>query len=180
MRYRRLLIVALFPLVLAGCATTAPTGGVSQTDPTLAEGEPGMRPLGNSGSGATLILSGILTRESFKLTSMRVVGSRLAGKSSDPDQFRVTLLNVAGQELETVRMWSPLLRLDWDSTDKHETATTLAQRAVNISVPASIALNQVVLGWPDGKKVATIKVGPEIYRFCLQSPQNPACNVATR
>jgi hypothetical protein len=108
-----------------------------------------------------------------------VVGSRLASKASDPDQFRATLLGPEGKELGTIKMWSPLLRLEWDAERQHESARRLDRRRVEIPVPASILLQEVVLNWPDGKTVARVNVRAQIQRFCGSSPANPACRPTT-
>ncbi len=134
----------------------------------------GLVPLASNGSGATVVLSGALTEKAFKVEAVRVEGSRLAGKSSDPDQFRATLLDSAGRELETIRMWSPLLRLVWNAEGRHE-PVTLAKRRVRIPVPVSTSLESVVLSWTGGRRVARVSVGDEVREFCAGAPANPAC-----
>ncbi len=170
MRRGGLLTISLLAVLSAGCPGSARRPVKSDA---------GLISLQPAGDGATLVLSGVLTRESFKLKSMHVEGSRLAGKGSDPDQFRATLLGASGQELEVVKMWSPLLRFEWDPEGQHESARTLDKHSVEISIPASTLLDQVVLSWADGKEVAHVKVGPEIRRFCKRSPQNAACKSDT-
>jgi hypothetical protein len=166
--------------LLTACMAALFLGGFTNGNPPrAAEPLEGRVPLQSTGSGATVILSGTLTRPSFKLKSVRVVGSRLASKSSDPDQFRATLLGARGKELETVKMWSPLLRFDWDEEGKRESARKLDGRSVEISVPASILLQEVVLSWTDGKQVARVNVRSQIQRFCKDTPLNPACRPTT-
>jgi hypothetical protein len=128
-----------------------------------------------SGDGATLILTGMLSRETFLLYSADVVGSRLAGRSSDPDQFRAILLGPDGQELETIAMWSPLDQFQWDVNNEHETRYTFTSREVDILVPISSDVETVILSWPEAPEIARIEVGDIIHKFCDQFPQNPAC-----
>jgi hypothetical protein len=170
MRRRQLLTIALLAGLIAGCG--------DRPGPA-AESHDGLVSLESGGAGATLILSGTLTSRSFTPQSMRIVTSRLASRASDPDEFRITLRDSAGRDLETIKTWSPLLSLDWDTepdTERpREHATTSARRAVEIPLPVSVALEQVVLSWPGGKTVAHVDVGPEVRRFCRRSPQSPAC-----
>lgn len=152
----------------------------------------GMMPI-ETGDGATLIMTGYLSRERFELKEIRIVGSRLASRSSDPDQFRATLLDVEGRVIGAVKMWSPLLTFAWDLEGLHESAESSDHRVVDIQVPATIAIDRVILSWPqgmsegkyegkyevryDGKyEVANLSVAREIGQFCELSPQNPACS----
>lgn len=144
----------------------------------------GMMPI-ETGDGATLIMTGYLSRERFELKEIRIVGSRLASRSSDPDQFRATLLDVEGRMIGAVKMWSPLLTFVWDIEGLHESAESSDHRVVDIQVPATIAIDRVILSWPrgmnegkyDGKyEVANLSVAEEIGQFCKLSPQNPACS----
>lgn len=136
----------------------------------------GMMPI-ETGDGATLILTGYLSRERFELKEIRIVGSRLASRSSDPDQFRATLLDVEGRMIGAVKMWSPLLTFVWDLEGLHESAESSDPRVVDIQVPATIAIDRVILSWPHGKyEVANLSVAEEMGQFCKFSPQNPACS----
>jgi hypothetical protein len=127
-----------------------------------------------NGSGATVVVSGRLTERSFTVESVVVDGSRVAGRSSDPDQFRATLLDADGRELETIRTWSPLLRLGWSGEGQHRRAV-LPERMVQISVPLSPSLESVRLHWPDGRTIARVAVGDVVRDFCAVTPANPAC-----
>ena len=109
----------------------------------------GMMPI-ETGDGATLIMTGYLSRERFELKEIRIVGSRLASRSSDPDQFRATLLDVEGRMIGAVKMWSPLLTFVWDHEGLHESAESSDHRVVDIQVPATIAIDRVILSWPQG------------------------------
>jgi hypothetical protein len=156
--------------------------------PAAEEPLEGMMPI-ETGDGATLILTGYLSREKFELKEIRIVGSRLASRSSDPDQFRATLLDVEGRMIGAVKMWSPLLTFVWDLEGLHESAESSDHRVVDIQVPATIAIDRVILSWPqgmneemnegkyDGKyEVASLSVAEEIGQFCKLSPRNPACS----
>lgn len=143
----------------------------------------GMMPI-ETGDGATLILTGYLSRDKFELKEIRIVGSRLASRSSDPDQFRATLLDVEGRMIGAVKMWSPLLTFAWDLEGLHESAESSDYRVVDIQVPATIAIDRVILSWPHGKyegkyEVANVSVAEKIGQFCKFSPQNPACSGRT-
>jgi hypothetical protein len=171
-------------LVAALCAC-APWAATSAADETLE----GLLPY-ESNAGATVILTGLLTQKAFKFESMRVVGSRLAGRPADPDQFRISQFNAEGKLLDVMKTWSPLLSFEWDvveakerSEEGHaheepslkETAHDHSERHVEITVPASIALETVALSWPEGREIARIKVGEEIRRFCERTRGNAAC-----
>jgi len=166
MRYRPLLTIPLLALVVGAC-TSNPTHENVASD--------GLVSLESAGGGATVIVSGTLTRESFTRASVRVVGSRSAAKSSDPDQFRATLYDKQGRSLQIIKMWSPLLRLEWDKTLKHESIVTVQQRVVAISLPITIFVEQIEFSWPDGARIATVQVGPAVKRFCQSASQNPSC-----
>jgi hypothetical protein len=141
----------------------------------------GLVSLESAGDGATLIVTGWLSREKFELKAVRIAGSRLAGKSSDPDQFRATLIDIAGRELSTVKMWSPLLSLQWDSEGLKESAQGFNDRMVEIRIPVSLTLNEVVFSWPETKyEVARLSVRAEVERFCKEYADNPACRRAGR
>ena len=142
---------------------------------TQTQSQSGFVSLESNGAGATAVLSGALTRKSFETESVRVVGSRLAGRSSDPDQFRATVLDSDGDEIETVRMWSPLLRLEWDRKGSRHGETFLKRAQVHISVPVSNSAARVVLGWPGGREVAQVEIGREVRSFCARASDNPAC-----
>jgi len=143
--------------------------------PVKRESTEGLIPIDSSGGGATLVASGVLTPNTFVLESLRVVGSPMASRSTDPDQFRVTLQDAHGRELETVRMWSPLSRFQWDEPRQNETVRTLEKRRLDIPIAASLDLEYVVLSWPDGKVVARLNVRQAIRDFCAKTPANPAC-----
>jgi hypothetical protein len=190
MRQRTMLAAALILTIatVAGCAVNPTPVAVTPTSvalpptrvaltstPAVQEPSDGLIPVASSGDGATLVLSGVLTRETFTLESLRVVASRLAGRSSDPDQFRVMLLGPSGRELGTVTMWSPLTQFEWDMANEHEVARTWDKRRVDIPIPASVDLQTVVLGWPAGKVIARFEVGDKIREFCSRTPDNPAC-----
>lgn len=168
MRCQWLLIILTMGFWLVACNSTT-----KRPEPTTSV----LVPYDSGASGASLIVSGVLTHESFKPRSIRVIGWRLAGKSSDPDQFRVQLLDPLGRELGVQKMWSPLLRFVWNAEGEREAVQELDNRDVQISVPVSILVNQIVLSWPNGREVARIKVGGEIRTFCLQTPENPACTL---
>ena len=174
MRRGRLLVAGLGAAMLA-------TGMVSAPAAEEEFSTEGMVSLESAGDGATVIMTGWLTREKFELKDVRISGSRLTGKSSDPDQFRATMIDTAGRELGVLRTWSPLLTLEWDMERQNENARNLDERTVEILVPASLTLNEVVLSWPDGKyEVARISVGDAIAIFCKESPANPACGKPLR
>jgi len=166
MRCRPLLTIPLFALIVGAC-TSQPAHDNAASD--------GLVSLGSAGGGATVIVSGTLTRESFTRVSVRVVGSRSAEKSSDPDQFRATLYDQQGKRLQSIKMWSPLLRLAWDKALKHESVVTVQQRVVAISLPVTIFVEQIEFSWPDGTRIATVRVGPAVKRFCQRASQNPSC-----
>src|SRR5678815_4097441 len=88
----------------------------------------GLMPFDETGDGATVVVTGLLTPKSFKLESVRVVGARPAGRSADPDQFRALLLDASGNKLEVVKMWSPLLAFQWDEEGQHESANQSSER----------------------------------------------------
>jgi hypothetical protein len=159
------LTTALVAILLRGWDDEPSRGDASRS---------GLVSLRSNGSGATLVLSGLVTPDTFKVQSVRVEASRPAGRSSDPDQFRATLLDSDGREIDIVRMWSPLTRLAWSNDGKHQ-LETLTARPVDLSIPASAGLDVVVLGWTNGKEVARISVGREVRAFCASAPQNPAC-----
>ena len=114
MRRRRLLVAGLTAAILGTGMASAPAAEEFTTE--------GLVSLESAGDGATLIVTGWLSREKFELKDVRIAGSRLAGKSSDPDQFRVTLIDLVGREIGIVSMWSPLLSLQWDAEGLKETA----------------------------------------------------------
>lgn len=191
MRQRTVLTaLCLLATVLAthGIADTLPTRGLISPEqpirvirPHVAE-EPtdGLIPLAGSGDGATLVLSGVLTREAFALDSIGVFASRLAGRSSDPDQFRAVLLSKDGMELGVVKMWSPLTQFQWDPAGAHEALHRFDTRRVEIPLPVSIDLQTVALTWPKGAAVARVEVGQAIRQFCSIAPDNPACRLSLR
>jgi hypothetical protein len=175
MRLVRLLGFGACAALACAVAAAAPPPGNPPAEPVAST--EGLVSLDSSGTGATLWITGYLNRERFELKAVRVVGSRLAGKSSDPDQFRATLLDAKGNKLGLVKMWSPLLSLQWDPEGLHETAQDLAERNVVIQVPATLALNQVVFTWPGGKSEAgRVQLRDEIVAFCKEFPANPACD----
>ena len=172
MRLVRLLGFGACAALACAVAAAAPPPG----EPGSVSTE-GLVSLDSAGNGATLLITGYLSRERFELKDVRVVGSRLAGKSSDPDQFRATLLDVNGKQIGLVKMWSPLLSLEWDPEGLHESAQSLAQRNVVIQVPATLTLSQVVFSWPEGKyEVGRVQLRDEMLTFCKQFPANPACD----
>jgi hypothetical protein len=116
------------------------------------------------GDGITAIVRGLLSKESFKLESVRIVGARLGGRAADPDQFRVMLLDAEGRQIGLVTTWSPLLTFEWNG--EKESATESPQRVVDILFPASLGLESVALGWTEGREVARVSVGEEIRKFC--------------
>ena len=144
-----------------------------------------------SNAGATVILTGLLTQDSFEFESMRVVGSQLAGRPADPDQFRVALFDADGRLLDVMKTWSPLLTFVWDVIDESsdedrreggkeqqklkESAIYLSEGFVEIAVPASLTLETVGLSWPEGKEITRIAVGEEVRRFCERTRGNAAC-----
>jgi hypothetical protein len=134
----------------------------------------GLVPLRSNQTGATILLSGVLTKESFKLGSVQVVGSRLAGKSSDPDQFRAAVLDPNGRTIDTVKMWSPLLRFVWNKRG-HDEAWTFKKRKVHLAIPASRKAQFVILRWPGGKAIGRIRVDHQVRAFCAAAPDNPSC-----
>lgn len=173
MRRGRLLVVGLWAAMLGAGAVSVPAA-----EPLSAEG---LVSLASAGDGATVIVTGWMSREKFELKELRISGSRLAGKSSDPDQFRAILLDAAGRQIGVVKMWSPLLSLEWDWEGQQESAMDLAERAVEIHVPASLTLDQVIFSWPESKyEVGRVSVGDEIARFCKEMPANPACGKPQR
>jgi len=168
MRRGRLLVAGLGAAILGAGMASAPAAEGFSTE--------GMVSRESVGDGATLIVTGWLTQERFELKDVRIAGSRLAGRASDPDQFRVTLLDIKGREFDIVRMWSPLLSLQWDAEGLNETAQSFDGRVVEIQIPASSTLNEVVFSWPDRKyEVGRVKVGAAIEGFCKEMPDNPAC-----
>lgn len=173
MRRQWLLTFSVLGVIAGGCASLP-------RSPETVPAPEGTVPLAASGSGATVVITGSLSREDFALKSVRVVGSRLASRSSDPDQFRAQLLDVTGREIETVRMWSPLLSLEWNREGTQESAHILTRRDVEISVPASIGMQAVILSWPGDNALARVNVSRQVAKFCLQKPGNPACSTITR
>jgi hypothetical protein len=145
------------------------------SNPIDEEPRDGLVSVNSSGDGITLILLGTLSRETFLLDSVEVVGSRLAGRSSDPDQFRVLLLGLDGQAIDTIAMWSPLTQFEWDINSEQETLYAFTERKVDIPIPVSIDVEIVILSWPDEPEIANIQVGNYIRKFCDQTPENPAC-----
>ena len=173
MRRRRLLVAGLWAAILGTGMASAPAAEEFLTE--------GLVSLESAGDGATLIVTGWLSREKFEMKEVRIAGSRLAGRSNDPDQFRVTLVDIAGREFGMVKMWSPLLSLQWDAEGLKESAQGFNDRIVEIQIPVSWTLNEVVLSWPEGKyEVGRVSVRAEIERFCKEMPDNPACRSAGR
>ncbi|HEX6395948.1 MAG TPA: hypothetical protein VFZ95_00865 [Steroidobacteraceae bacterium] len=138
----------------------------------------GLMPFDETGDGATVVISGLLTSKSFKLESVRVVGARPAGRAGDPDQFRALLLDASGNKFELVKMWSPLLAFQWDEEGVRESASQSSERFVDISIPATLQLERVSLSWPAGKSIAVVDVGEYVRKFCAERPENPACGKA--
>lgn len=169
MRRGRLLVAGLGAAMLA----TGMAGASAGEEEISTEG---LLSLESAGDGATVIVTGWLTREKFELKDVQISASRLAGSSTDPDQFRATMIDTSGRELGVLKMWSPLVTLEWDMERLQENARSLDDRTVQIRIPASLTLNEVVLSWPDGKyEVARVSVGDAIASFCKQMPANPAC-----
>jgi hypothetical protein len=137
-------------------------------------------PFDETGDGATVVLTGLLTPKYFKLESIRVVGAQPAGRAADPDQFRVLLLDAGGNKLEVVKMWSPLMTFQWDEEGQHESASQAGERLVDISIPATIAVERVSLSWPGSKPIAVVDVGEYVRKFCEERPENPACGKPRR
>ena len=169
MRRGRLLVTGLVAAVLGTAMVSTPAAEEEfSTEGTVS--------LDSAGDGATVILTGWLSRKKFEIKDVRISGSRLAGKSSDPDQFRATMIDTVGRQLGVVKMWSPLFAVEWDMEGLQENARSLDERVVQIRVPASLTLNEIVLSWPDDKyEVGRVFVGDAIADSCKQVPANPAC-----
>lgn len=151
--------------VLCACVPWAVTPAAEESVEGLAPYEPG--------DGVTVVLRGVLTREWFKVESVRIVGARLAGRAADPDQFRMRLLDAEGRTLGLVSTWSPLLSFEWG--EEGEFARHHEERIVDLHVPASLAIDSITLGWSDGAEIARVSVGAQIREFCELQPQNPGC-----
>ncbi|MDX2057324.1 MAG: hypothetical protein SFV24_05945 [Gemmatimonadales bacterium] len=166
MRCRRLLSLMLgWVLGAAGCSSAV----------TMTPVDAGLVPLDNTGDGGTLWLYGDLSRDAFRVDSMRAVPTRLASRSPDPDEFRVMLVDAQGEPRQTVRFWSPLGVHVWDSTGTREQYRTRGSSKVAIPVPVRPWLARVRLLWPPGQAVGEVEVTPEVKRFCGERPQNPSC-----
>jgi hypothetical protein len=168
MRLGRLLVASMGAVLMGAGAAMATAAEEFSTE--------GLVSLESAGDGATLIVTGWLSKEKFELKEMRIAGSRLAGKTGDPDQFRMVLLDREGQKLGVVKTWSPLLSLQWDEEGMKESAQGFYDRTVEILIPASLGLSQVAFSWAGSKyEVGRIEVGELVYGFCKERPENPAC-----
>ena len=165
MRRWRLLVLGSLAAALCAGAHAAPP----------AESMEGMVSLESSGDGATLLVTGVLTASSFEFQAMRVVGSRLAGRTSDPDQLRVYLFDARGGKLGVLKTWSPLLQFQWDIEGVRESALNLEKAVVIIQIPATLTLAEISLRWPQGKEMIRLDVRDAIRSFCELMPKNPAC-----
>lgn len=176
MRFRGLLSFAI-AVLLTGCVGvltgTGRSPDIDQT-PKLSI-DAGTVPLTSSGDGITLLLRGVLNRERFALEQVEAVGSRLASRSPDPDQFRIVRYNSTGEVLDTVHLWSPLDRFEWDSAGQRERRVSVVEARVEIPVPVYIGVAGIELQWPGGARLGRIDVSSALQTFCAKSPVNPGC-----
>lgn len=176
MRFGRLLSFVIAGL-LVGCVGTftRTNQGPDADQTTKIPINAGTVPLTSSGDGITLLLRGMLSRERFALEQVETVGSRLASRSPDPDQFRIARYSSTGEMLDMMHLWSPLDRFEWDSEGQRERRVSVVEARVEIPVPAHIGVAGIELQWPDGARLGRIDVSSALQTFCAKAPVNPGC-----
>jgi len=174
MRHWRLLSFFTAGLVSA-CATTPVQPDPGRAIDSAIPMDAGTVPLESSGDGTTLLLHGVLSRERFTLEFVQPVGSRLASRSPDPDLLRVVRYGVGGEVLDTIHLWSPLDRFEWDSEGQREHRVSAVEARVVIPVPVHLGVAAVELQWPGQAGLGRIDVNAVLLRFCAANPRNPGC-----